>query len=126
MNSKKSPLNPVWVLATLGGIFAFVSTNPIHPEDFWGHMVVGHVVVETGAVPTTDLFSFTAAGQPYIYQSWLAGLIFFATYCVGGPELVVFVQAVIITLAYGLILALCWQLARRHFPFCCSLCFWSS
>jgi len=78
--NRRSPLDPIWVLAILGSIFAFVSTNPIQPEDFWGHMAVGRIVFETGAVPTTDLFSFTAAGQPYIYQSWLAGLIFFVTH----------------------------------------------
>jgi len=109
----RSPLDPVWVLATLGGIFAFVSTHPIRPPDFWWHLPVGQIVAETGTVPTTDVFSFTAAGQPYIYLNWLAGLAFFAAYRVGGPELVVLMQALTITLAYGLILTLCWRIARN-------------
>ncbi|MBU0492519.1 MAG: hypothetical protein KKA73_19945 [Chloroflexi bacterium] len=107
----RSPLDPVWVLAALGGIFAFVSTHPIRPQDFWWHVRVGQIVAGTGTVPATDLFSFTAAGQPYAYQNWLAGLLFYGTYRVGGLELVVLMQALAITLAYGLILWLCWRIA---------------
>ncbi len=120
-NGSRSPLDPVWALAALGAIFAFVSTQPIQPQDFWWHLRVGQIVIETGAVPTTDLFSFTAAGsatrsptgQPYIYQSWLAGLILYGVYRLGGPELVVLGQALAITSAYGLILALCWRISRH-------------
>ncbi len=112
-NDSCSPLDPVWVLAALGIIFAFVSVQPIQPQDFWWHLRVGQIVAETGAVPTTDQFSFTVAGQPYIYQSWLAGLILYVTQRLGGPELVVLMQAVTITLAYGLILAHCWHVSRQ-------------
>jgi hypothetical protein len=40
------------------------------PGTFW-HVVVGRQILATGQLPTTDSFTFTYAGQPWIAQQWL-------------------------------------------------------
>ncbi len=41
------------------------------PGTLW-HVVVGRRILSSGRFPTTDAFSFTRAGQPWIARQWLA------------------------------------------------------
>ncbi len=47
-----------------------------------------------------DTYSFTRAGTPFFYQSWLAALVFWKTYQAGGLALTFFLRAVIIAVTY--------------------------
>ncbi|WP_376791762.1 hypothetical protein [Thermoflexus sp.] len=106
-------LTPARLLAltVLVGIFVFVSTHPIRPHDFWWHLAAGREIARTGRIPEVDTFSFTRAGAPYPSYSmfWLAELLFYGLYTLGGPALVVFVHSGIITTAYSLILWGAWE-----------------
>ncbi|NJD60108.1 MAG: hypothetical protein FIA98_11995 [Anaerolineae bacterium] len=101
----------LWGVVVLIGIFMFVNTHPIRPYDFWWHIAVGKEIVETASIPTTDVYSFTAAGQPYpSYQMfWLMEIILYSIYKAGGPALVVFFQSLLITGAYGVLFYICKQ-----------------
>jgi hypothetical protein len=104
----------LWALAILACIWAFVATHPIRPHDFWWHLEIGREIVQTGQVPTHDTFSYTAPGAPYpsYRMYWLAEQWLYRIYAAGGPALSVFVHSLVITLTYGLLLALCWRLSR--------------
>jgi hypothetical protein len=104
----------LWCLTALVGIFVFVNTHPIRPHDFWWHMQVGREIMATGQIPTTDTFSFTVPGKPYHSYAmfWLMESALYILYSIGGPALVIFVQGLVITAAYSLLLWLCWQLAH--------------
>jgi len=103
----------LWVFAVLVGIFAFVNTHPIRPHDFWWHMAVGREIVRTGEIPTVDAYSYTMAGQPYpsYKMFWMMEVALYEIHRVGGAALVVFVQSLLVTLTYGLILMLCLRIS---------------
>jgi hypothetical protein len=101
----------LWGFVVLVGIFVFVNTHPIRPQDFWWHIAIGREIVTTGKIPTTDVYSYTEAGQPYpSYQMfWLMEAVLFELYHLGGPALVIFVYSLLITAAYGVIFWICKQ-----------------
>ncbi|MGN6674742.1 MAG: hypothetical protein ACTHMA_15685 [Thermomicrobiales bacterium] len=39
--------------------------------DYWWHVRTGQLIRATGAVPHADVYSFTAAGHPWVAQEWL-------------------------------------------------------
>ncbi len=93
------------------GIFAFLNTHPIRPQDFWWHMAVGRSIVATHQIPAIDTFSQLMIGAPYSsYQAfWLMEVALYGIYTLGGPSLIVFLHSITITAAYGLVLWLCYQ-----------------
>ncbi len=99
----------LWGLVALVGIFVFINTHPIRPQDFWWHITIGREILSTGKIPTIDIYSYTAAGQPYpSYQMfWLMEITLYEIYKLGGPSLVIFLYSVMITAAYGIIFWIC-------------------
>ncbi len=84
-------------------LFAALLIPPIEATDFWWHVGVGEVVLREGRIPQSDLFSYTVPGRPYIYQSWLAGVLLALLQRWGGPALVILCNALLISLAYLLL-----------------------
>jgi len=78
---------------------------PLSPHDYWWYLRLGQDVAATGSVPTLDTYSFTRAGTPFFYQSWLAALLLWKTYQAGGIALTFFLRAVIIAATYTLLWA---------------------
>src|SRR5262245_30240876 len=62
---------PVFVLIWKTFLF------PVPVLDFWWHLEMGKVIAAGRSIPVTDLFSFTAAGKPFIAQNWLTELIYY-------------------------------------------------
>src|SRR5437870_6507402 len=52
--------------------------------DYWWHVRTGQLIAETGGIPRTDPYSFTAAGQPWVAHEWLTELMLFAVARGGG------------------------------------------
>jgi hypothetical protein len=77
--------------------------------DFWWHLKVGQLIAQTGAVPRTDPFSYTAAGQPWTVHEWLWELIVFYVYGYGGYVTLVLLSATIVTITYAIL----YRLLRR-------------
>jgi hypothetical protein len=71
--------------------------------DFWWHLRTGQLITESGAVPRTDPFSFTAAGRPWVAHEWLWELGVFHLYRLGGYRAAVLLSAIIVTLAYAIL-----------------------
>ncbi|MBN1570800.1 MAG: hypothetical protein JXA73_23370 [Acidobacteria bacterium] len=71
---------------------------PLGLLDFYWHLRIGQVIVETLSIPRTDIFSFTAAGKEFIDQSWLADVLFYIIYKAGGFALVVFGNGILLSL----------------------------
>jgi hypothetical protein len=80
---------PVFVLLWISFIL------PIPLLDFWWHLKMGEVIATTRSIPRTDIFSFTAAGHPFVAQNWLAELIFYWTYKIGGIPLNIFLTSML-------------------------------
>jgi hypothetical protein len=105
----------LWALGILTVVFTYVNMSQIAPNDFWWHMAVGRQILATGQIPAVDIYSYTMAGQPYLsYQMfWLMDVWLYWWYSVGGAELILFIQSLVITSTYLIIMILCWQTSRK-------------
>lgn len=56
----------------------------LHDPDAWWHLATGRWVVQNGAIPTTDPFSFLSDGGPWIYVNWLPDTFYYLVYAVAG------------------------------------------
>jgi len=83
--------------------------NQINSADSFYHLRTGQLIWQTGQIPHSDVFSYTAAGAQWIPHEWLAELVFFAVQSASGFwGLVAFIAALATITFYFLFL-----LARR-------------
>ena len=76
---------------------------PITDGDTGYHLKTGEYIVTHKAVPLYDIFSYTALNARWIAHYWLADVIFYLVYAVGGLwGLIIFVAAIAV-LAYGVL-----------------------
>ena len=85
---------------------SFMLTTP--SQDYWWYLRLGRDILSNGAVPMVDTMGYSRAGQPIFYQQWLAGIIFYQIYQLGGAALTFLLRAVLLGLAYGLV----WRMMR--------------
>src|SRR3954469_903015 len=65
-------LLPLWVGAGVYAVFILAGNHLlIDPDTMW-QIAIGRWIVDHGAVPTVDMYSFTMRGQPWISTQWLA------------------------------------------------------
>jgi hypothetical protein len=73
--------------------------------DFWWHLKVGEDILATHHWPTTDAYSFTAPGQPWMAAEWLGDVLFAWVERIGGLRaldvLLIVMSAVIILALYA-------------------------
>jgi hypothetical protein len=73
------------LLAGVGAYLLFLSMGEIllRDSDTLWQIRIGQWIVENGALPTTDVHSFTRFGEPWISSSWLAQVLYAIAY---GPS----------------------------------------
>lgn len=73
MSGRSEFARPIALWLALAGVLASVAVvrGLFDPDYFW-HLATGRLILDTGQVPTTDPFSFTWFGQPWIPDQWLA------------------------------------------------------
>lgn len=86
-----------------------VGLAPLRDNSFLTHLATGRLILADGGVPRTDSFSFTAPGDPWVVQSWLASLLYAGAEEVGG---LVVIRLLVGALTAGLALVV-WCLTRR-------------
>ena len=78
---------------TLTALWAFLAVAlpvlaallaPLSAVDLAYHLRAGGQFLDTGVIPTTDTFTFTAGGQPWVNQQWGAQALLAAVYRVAG------------------------------------------
>jgi hypothetical protein len=106
-------LDHVWLAVALIPLALRPLLTPILPFDFWWHLATGRAIVARGDIPIADSFSYTRFGQPFFNQGWLAELLMYGLHQAGGIPLILIVQSLVITLAYGMLLRLCVLRTRR-------------
>src|SRR2546430_8859400 len=79
-----------WLLFT--AIFSLAAVPPLDP-DLWWHLANGRLIIAIGTIPHVDLYSFSAAGQPWVMHEWLADLMMYLLYQLGGLPLLVAIFA---------------------------------
>src|SRR5438105_2115734 len=59
---------------------------PLPISDLWWQLKTGELIVQTGRIPHTDLFSHTAAGSGWVVQGWLTAVLLHLLNARVGPE----------------------------------------
>jgi hypothetical protein len=85
-------------------IFAMAVRVPAD-SDTWWHLRSGQLILETHTVPTTDPFSHTRGGQPWIDHGWLAQIFWYGLFALGGWAALSLGLAALVTCAFWLV----WQ-----------------
>src|SRR5512144_1729468 len=102
-----------WLAIPIALTAAFGFLLKLRLIDFWWHLKAGEIIVTTRSIPKTDLFSFTAAGHPFILQNWLLEVIYYAAYRAGGLALLVAMNAMLLVAALVPIYHLCRKATDR-------------
>lgn len=108
--SRWPSLDQLWALLAVALPMWRVLLTPIMPHDFWWHLATGRLIALEGSIPTADRFSYTQAGAAYYNQPWLAQVLMYSGYRLGGAELLQLLQAIII----GMSFALLYRVSRRE------------
>ena len=68
------------VLTWAAGIASF----PLNDNSFFTHLATGRIILDEGRVPSSDPYTFTAQGEPWTVQSWLASVAYAGSERLGG------------------------------------------
>jgi hypothetical protein len=90
----------VWIAAT--------AVKPLNDNSFFTHLATGRIILDEGSVPTADPYSWSAPGEDWVVQSWLASVVYGAVEKLGGIDLLRAFMGVQVA-ALGLLV---WRLSR--------------
>ena len=97
-------LDILWVLVILAGFLFFTSLIPLPPNDFWWHLKIGEYIFNNHSIPTTNIYAWTlSANQPFFYAAWLAELLFYIFYRLGGLALIISIRTMLIGVTMWLV-----------------------
>lgn len=67
----------------------------------------GEIMLDTGRVLETELFTFTARGQPWLNQQWGSQIVLASIFRAGGWELLAIVRAAVVAASFWLLYLAC-------------------
>ncbi|TSC79971.1 MAG: hypothetical protein G01um101425_448 [Candidatus Peregrinibacteria bacterium Gr01-1014_25] len=104
-------------IAVCLGLVAFIvhiAWFAVGDSDFWWHVKAGEVMWHARDLIRIDPFAWTRTGLPYVAtHEWLAQMLFWATYTLGGPSGIVLLR---ITVSLGIAALLLGIDSRRLWP----------
>ena len=108
-NVRSRSYDLLWLGLGLLPLLAVALLLPVPAQDYWWYLRLGQDILKAGSVPLTDTISSTRLGQPVFYQAWLAALVFWWVYRLGGAALTFLLRAALIGFTYGVT----WGMMRR-------------
>lgn len=90
----------IFILLLLALLLAGRSRMFRDPGALW-HTVVGERILDRGALPSVDEFSFTFEGHPWIAQQWLAECIMAAAHRAAGLDSLLLAAAALLAAIYA-------------------------
>ena len=102
-------LDAVWLAIAAAYPFVVLNFANLPPDDgdFWWTMVLGRATWTGGGLPAVDPLPYTPTPSPYVQAQWLAGVIFYGTYLLGGFEGLLVLRAAIVGAVFGLLYVGC-------------------
>lgn len=85
-----------------------IGLAPLQDNSFLTHLATGRLILDSGSVPTTDPYSWTAHGEPWTVQSWGASLIYALVEEAAGFNGLRVLSALLV----GVLLTLLWKLTE--------------
>ena len=74
---RRRPIGPAHLttfVICLAGLFGAMRPSP--DPDSWWHLATGRWILDHGSIPSTDPFSWTAAGKHWVAHEWASEIIF--------------------------------------------------
>lgn len=96
----------VGLLVVAAGIA--VGMRTMSDNSFLTHLATGRLILDRGSVPSTDPYTFSAAGEPWVVQSWLMSVAYATAEALGGLDGIRLLGGAIA----GALLAVAWRLLR--------------
>ena len=103
----------LWLAVPIVLVVGFGFLLKLRLVDFWWHLKIGEIIVNTRAIPRTDSFSLTAGGQPFVLQNWLVEVVYYLAYRAGGLPLLVTMNAGLLVAALLPVYSLCRRATDR-------------
>src|SRR5712675_2133989 len=94
---------PAMLGALLAGTVFLLKRSFFVDPDMWWHLRTGELILSTHRWATTDPYSYTSFGAPWMSCEWLGDVLFAAVYRMGGLR---GMQALLVVLASAVMLAL--------------------
>ncbi|MGV3759922.1 MAG: hypothetical protein ACO1PW_10350, partial [Actinomycetota bacterium] len=82
--------------------------RPLKDNSFLTHLATGRLILERGAVPSADPYSWTAEGEPWVVQSWLVSTAYATAEALGGLNTIRIATGVL----SGLLALVAWRLLK--------------
>jgi hypothetical protein len=87
------------IAITFIALFTIAARTPAD-TDMWWHLRTGQYILDARAIPTTDPFSWTMTGTPWVDVHWLSQVILFSVYSIGGFALLALLVAALVSSAF--------------------------
>jgi hypothetical protein len=105
----------LWFGAGLFLLFVIGGNRSLQDADTYWQTAIGQWIIDHRAVPTVDVYSFTKPGAPWISSSWLAQVLYAASYAAIGWAGPVILAALGTASAFALLVyALCRRFTATH------------
>lgn len=83
---------PVVLLYLLGVV---LSLKAIREPDLWWQLATGNYILENGSVPSSDVFSYTYTGSPWINIKWGFEVLMALVAKISGPDFIMIIQVAV-------------------------------
>ncbi|HAJ56665.1 MAG TPA: hypothetical protein DCL35_02720 [Candidatus Omnitrophica bacterium] len=85
-------------------ILMVYASREIVDLDLWLHLKTGQYITAHGIIPSSDIFSFTLQGRPWINHEWLFQVLAYLFYATAGADGLIIMQNIILIAAFMLLL----------------------
>jgi hypothetical protein len=103
-------LSRLWAFLALALPTLAVMVVNLPSVDLTYHLRAGAQILDTGAIPSTDTWTFTAAGLPWVDQQWGAQVLLQAVFAIGGWTGLVLLKAALVLVIFACV----FEIGRRR------------
>jgi hypothetical protein len=87
---------------TFLAVFTF-AVSSLTEFDFWWYLASGELILARHAVPTTDPFSYTAQGRPWVNHMWASQVLMVALWHSAGRLALILLKGLIVAATFGVV-----------------------
>ncbi len=95
-----------------------VGLTPLSNNDVWLHLTTGRLILERGAIPEADEYSYTRAGAPYVPHEWLSQVLLWLIHDRLGVTGLIALKPIALVLSAGLTALTCLKLGASPLASC--------
>ncbi|HUO86582.1 MAG TPA: hypothetical protein VM617_04260 [Thermoanaerobaculia bacterium] len=99
----------VAALAAAFVLAAVLGGRPLSHDDIFWHLRSGELILGSGVVPTTDPFSYTLPGAPWVTHEWGFSLLLAAVARVAGLASLVPLRSLLVVAFFAVVAAAAWR-----------------